>query len=90
MPQHAVLTELTLRAAKPPERGTITLWDGALRHFGARISQGGAKSFIVLVASGRRQAIGRYPTISLADARGKASAQAPSSSALASQGWRGS
>ncbi len=64
-----MLTELTLRAAKPPERGTTTLWDGALRHFGVRISQGGAKSFIVLVASGRRQAIGRYPTISLADAR---------------------
>jgi len=69
VPQHAVLTELTLKAAKPPERGAITLWDGALKHFGVRISQGGAKSFIVLVGSGRRQAIGRYPTISLADAR---------------------
>jgi integrase len=69
VPNHSVLTELTLKAAKPPERGATTLWDGALKHFGVRISQGGAKSFIVLVGSGRRQAIGRYPTISLADAR---------------------
>ncbi|MGZ3321857.1 MAG: Arm DNA-binding domain-containing protein, partial [Xanthobacteraceae bacterium] len=58
-----------MKAAKPPERGTTTLWDGALKHFGVRISQGGAKSFIILVASGRREVIGRYPTISLADAR---------------------
>jgi integrase len=61
-----------LRAAKPPVRGTITLWDGALKHFGLRINKGGAKSFIVLLGSGRRQAIGRYPEISLAQAREKA------------------
>jgi integrase len=61
-----------LKAAKPPERGTITLWDGAQKHFGVRISQGGAKSFIILAGSGRRQAIGRFPTISLAAARTRA------------------
>jgi integrase len=43
-----------------------------VKHFGVRISQGGAKSFIVLIGSGRRQAIGRYPTITLAQAREKA------------------
>jgi integrase len=58
-----------LRAAKPREHGTITLWDGAQKHFGVRISQGGAKSFIILMGSGRRQAIGRFPTISVANAR---------------------
>lgn len=63
---------MTLKTAQPPARGTATLWDGALKHFGLRISQGGAKSFIVLVGSGRRQAIGRYPTITLAQARDKA------------------
>ncbi|TQF27452.1 hypothetical protein UNPF46_30800 [Bradyrhizobium sp. UNPF46] len=63
-----------LRAAKPPECGTTTLWDGTLKHFGIRISSGGAKSFIVLLGSGRRQAIGRYPTITLAKAREKAKA----------------
>jgi integrase len=61
-----------LRAAKPPERGTTTLWDGAQKHFGVRISQGGAKSFIILTGSGRRQSIGRFPTISLASARTRA------------------
>jgi len=61
-----------LRAAKPPERGTTTLWDGAQKHFGVRISQGGAKSFIILTGSGRRQSIGRFPIISLASARARA------------------
>lgn len=72
MPQHSTLTEVGIRAVKCPTRGTITLWDGAQKHFGLRISQGGAKSFIVLFGSGRRQSIGRYPTISLADARAEA------------------
>jgi integrase len=48
------------------------LWDGSLKHFGLRVAPGGTKSFIVLLGSGRRQAIGRYPTIKLADARAKA------------------
>jgi integrase len=48
------------------------LWDGAQKHFGVRISQGGAKSFVILSGSGRRQAIGRFPTISLAKARARA------------------
>src|ERR1700730_4265416 len=69
VPNHPVLTELMLRAAKPPERGTTTLWDGAQKHFGVRISQGGAKSYIILMGSGRRQSIGRFPTISLSSAR---------------------
>lgn len=63
---------MTLRTAQPPASGTATLWDGTLKHFGVRISKGGAKSFIVLLGSGRRQAIGRYPIISLAQAREKA------------------
>ncbi|WFU79180.1 tyrosine-type recombinase/integrase [Bradyrhizobium sp. CIAT3101] len=72
--QHPPLTDVLLRAAKPPERGTTTLWDGTLKHFRIRISSGGAKSFIILLGSGRRQAIGRYPAISLAKAREKAKA----------------
>lgn len=69
MPKYPTLTEIVVRAAKKPERGQVTLWDGALKQFGVRISQGGAKSFIVLLGSGRRRTIGRYPTISLAQAR---------------------
>jgi integrase len=74
VPQHATLTELALRAAKPPGQGTTTLWDGSLKHFGVRISQGGVVSFIILLGSGRRQVIGRYPIISLSQARTKAKA----------------
>jgi hypothetical protein len=44
-----------------PACGTLTLWDGALRNFGCRISAKGTKSLIVLLASGRRHTIGRYP-----------------------------
>ncbi len=72
MPNHPILTEVGIRSARPPDRGAITLWDGSLKHFGLRISQGGTKSFIILLRSGRRQAIGRYPAISLAQARSKA------------------
>lgn len=74
MPHRPALTDLSLRAATPPEHGAVTVWDGALKHFGLRISKGGARSFIVLLGSGRRQVVGRYPTISLAQARAKAKA----------------
>ena len=69
---HATLTEIALRAAKPERGRAVTIWDGALKHFGVRVSPGGTKSFVVLLGSGRRHAIGRYPTISLAEARMKA------------------
>jgi Arm domain-containing DNA-binding protein len=68
----ANLTDVLLRAIEPPHTGTLTLWDTNLKHFGIRVSCGGAKSFVVLMGSGRRHAIGRYPTITLAQARTKA------------------
>jgi hypothetical protein len=64
----STLTEIAVLAA---EAGSI-VWDGSLKHFGLRVAPGGTKSFIVLLGSGRRKAIGRYPTIKLADARAKA------------------
>lgn len=64
----STLTENAVRAAHPRS----TLWDGSLKHFGLRVAPGGTKSFVVLLGSGRRQAIGRYPTITVADARAKA------------------
>lgn len=66
------LTEPAIRAAKPPASGTTTIWDGSLKNFGCRISQGGTKTFIVLLGGGHRKAIGRYPVLSLADARAEA------------------
>jgi integrase len=63
------LTEIAIKAAKPPTSGTTTMWDGSLSNFGCRISPKGTRSFIVLIASGKRRTLGRYPTISLAEAR---------------------
>ena len=66
------LTELAIRTSELPASGTLTLWDGALKNFGCRVSAKGTKSFIVLLASGRRHTIGRYPILSLAEARAAA------------------
>ena len=63
-----VLTEITVRSLRSPEKGQQTVWD-AVPGFGVRVSQGGSKSFVVLLGSGQRHTIGRYPLISLADAR---------------------
>jgi len=66
------LTDTAIRGAQPPPTGTTTIWDASLKGFGIRLSSGGAKSFIVLIASGRRQTIGRYPILSLSEARAEA------------------
>ena len=67
------LNDLTIRNAKLPEKGQYMLWDTNLKHFGVRVSQGGAKTFIVMHGRNRdRTTIGRYPTISLQQARAKA------------------
>jgi integrase len=72
VPKRATLTDITIKALKPPAQGQITVWDAALSNFGVRVSQGGSKTFIVLVGSGRRRAIGRYPLVTLSQARAAA------------------
>jgi integrase len=48
----------------------MTYWDRGLKSFGLRISQGGSRTFIVMLGADRRRVtIGRYPTVSLAQAR---------------------
>lgn len=66
------LNDALIRATQPPEKGQITLTDASLQNFALRISQGGSKTFVVLLGKGKRQTIGRYPLISLADARAEA------------------
>jgi len=66
------LTDLAIKHFPTPEAGTQTYWDTRIRGLGLRVSQGGARTFIVLIESGRRRTIGRYPTISLSDARSEA------------------
>jgi integrase len=61
-----VLTEAEIRNAKPGIH-----WDGSLKGFGLRVGKR-RKTFIVLVASGRRKAIGTWPLVNLATARAEA------------------
>jgi len=67
------LTDLVIRALLVPAKGQKTYRDGVLPGFGCRVSQGGAKTFVVQYGADRRLiTIGRYPIISLADAREEA------------------
>ena len=70
MPKVA-LTDLSVRALKAPARGQYTVWD-KISPIGIRVSQGGSKTFIVMIGSGQRKVIGRAGIISLADARREA------------------
>jgi integrase len=63
VPRH---TDLSIKALQVPETGSRTYWDDGL---GVRVTKNGVKTFITLVASGRRQAIGQFPTIPLKEAR---------------------
>ena len=68
----STLTDVTIKRLPAPTDGTRTHWDGNTRGLGLRISPSGTKTFIVLIGSGRRQALGRYPSLSLSDARTEA------------------
>src|SRR5712692_512019 len=66
------LTDLSIRALPLPERGQKTHWD-ALTGFGVRVSQGGAKTFILMHGRARTlTTIGRVGIITLAEARQRA------------------
>jgi integrase len=67
------LTDIVLRNLRTPERGQTTYHDDTLRGFGVRVSQGGTKTFIVVHGVNReRTTLGRYPVITLSEARVKA------------------
>jgi integrase len=67
------LTDITVRQLRAPDSGQRLYRDDGLAGFGVRVSQGGTKTF-VLVHGRQRQflTIGRYPIISLAQARDEA------------------
>lgn len=71
MPNAKTLTDAGLKSLPLPGSGTATHWD-TLKGFGVRVSPKGTKTFIALVASGARHKIGRYPLISLTEARTEA------------------
>jgi integrase len=66
-----ILTDVMLRAMNAPEKGQVTYWDRTLPTFGVRMSQGGSRTFVIQ-KKGRRTVIGRYPTVSLSQARTEA------------------
>lgn len=65
------LSDAVLRSLPAPEAGQLDYWDSVLTSFGVRVSQGGSKTFILNVSNSRRT-IGRYPVLSLAEARTEA------------------
>jgi len=67
------LTDLKVKTLPLPERGQVTYWDDSQSGFGVRVSQGGTKSFVLVHGVNRqRETLGRYPTISLRQARDQA------------------
>lgn len=65
------LTQIGLQNLTPPPKGQIDYWDSVLPSFGVRVSQGGSKTFVLKVHNSRRT-IGRFPILSLGDARTEA------------------
>ncbi len=64
------LTDVSIRTLKLPQKGQRTYFDEVLPNFGCRVSQGGTRSFVVQLGVDRQLVtIGRYPLISLAEAR---------------------
>lgn len=64
------LTDLAIRALKPPVKGNVVLWDKTVIGLGVRCSQGGTKSFFLMYGTERsRYQIGRVGIITLAEAR---------------------
>jgi Arm DNA-binding domain len=68
----ARLTEMVVRNSKPPERGQYVIFDDLVKGFGFRLSQGGARSWVVVISRNTKKkkiTIGRYPEVTLAQAR---------------------
>ncbi|UCI07384.1 tyrosine-type recombinase/integrase [Mesorhizobium sp. B1-1-8] len=67
------LTDIAVRALQAPNTGQKTYSDEALPGFGVRVSQGGTKTFVVVCGPTReRITIGRFPIITLSEARTEA------------------
>ena len=69
------LTDAAVKRLKAPDIGRVEYWDAMLPGFGLRITDKGAKSWVVMYRMGgrlRRLTLGSYPAISLKDARREA------------------
>ncbi|WP_213982080.1 integrase arm-type DNA-binding domain-containing protein [Sphingomonas sp. dw_22] len=67
------LTKTTVDAIAVPKNGQVFLWDSEVRNFGVRVSQGGAKAFVVQYRNAegrsRRMTIGRVGILTVDEAR---------------------
>ena len=69
------LTDLKIRKLKPEPHKRVEIWDGRVPAFGLRVSPTGNKSFVLLYrhkGRSRRLTLGKYPIVSLAEARNRA------------------
>lgn len=67
------LTDVAVRQLPVPGSGQRTYFDDTLPNFGCRVSRGGTRAFVVQHGADRRLVtIGRYPVVSLAEARAEA------------------
>lgn len=67
------LTDLSIKRLRVPEKGRVTYTDDTLPGFGVRVTATGVKTFTLMYGRNRKRVtIGRYPGITLAEARAKA------------------
>ena len=70
-----LFTDMMVRKLVPIGRDRFEVWDGRVPGFGLRVAPTGTKTFILVYrhrGRTRRLTLGRYPFLSLADARDKA------------------
>ncbi len=70
------LTDLAIRSLSVKAGQRLEVWDGKMPGFGVRVSPHGTKTFVLMYyVDGRkhRETLGRFPFLSLAEARAKAS-----------------
>ena len=64
------LTDISIKALKPPPKGEQIYYDDTLTGFGVRVSEGGTKSYVLTHGTlRRRETIGRVAILGLQDAR---------------------
>lgn len=67
------LTDMTIKMLAAPERNQRTYFDDSLPGFGCRVTAAGVRSFVVVHGRNRQiTTIGRYPVVSLSQARQRA------------------
>jgi integrase len=67
------ITDLSVKRLMVPVNGRVTYNDESVPGFGVRVSSSGTRSFVLLIGRSRKRiTIGRYPIITLSEARTRA------------------